>query len=204
MLLVDYRLAPEHPYPSAVEDAASAYGWLLANLVAGEPFFVGGDSAGGGLAAALLLDARYKHLRPPSGGFLISPWLDLTNRSGSYISRAKTDSLFSRESANEAAKLYLGDNSPTEPLASPLFGDWSATPPLLIQASESEVLLDDSTGLAAVLRAAGGDVELRIVANMPHVWPISSPSRPEAADTVDRIAVFISRLVARGSITDES
>jgi epsilon-lactone hydrolase len=194
VLLVDYRLAPENPFPGAVQDATHAYTWLADTLRGSERIVVGGDSAGGGLAAAVILAAKSDRRPLPVGGVLLSPWLDLTNRADSYRTRAETDSLFSKASADEAAKLYLGNIDPTDTMASPLFGDWSNTPPLLIQASDAEVLIDDATALAEAVRTAGAEVDLRIFPDMPHVWPIHYPAYPEAVASMDEIASFVNRL----------
>jgi acetyl esterase/lipase len=213
VLLVDYRLAPEHPFPAAVDDALIAYRWLIAgersggadqesqasDQRAGTSVVIGGDSAGGGLAAALALRVRDEGLPLPAGVVCLSPWADLTNDAGSYTRCAESDALFSKMSADEAAGLYLDGADPTNPLVSPARGDWGGLPPLLIQASECEVLVDDATGLADKARRAGVDVELQLYGDMPHVWQMHYPLFPEAVQAVDQIREFVTRVTSPGS-----
>jgi acetyl esterase/lipase len=194
VLLVDYRLAPENPFPAAVDDAVAAYRWVLDQGVPPARVVIAGDSAGGGLTAALLLASRARSLPPPAGGVCLSPWVDLTNTAASYETRAEVDKLFSRAAATEAAGLYLAGADPTDPLASPVFGDWRGLPPLLILVGDAEVLLDDAARLALVAREAGGDVEHVVYPDMPHVWQLNYPAFPEAVEAVERIGAFISRV----------
>ncbi len=133
--LVDYRLAPEHPYPAAVEDARRAYQWILQSAGGAGAVVIGGDSAGGGLTGALLLSIKRDGWAAPCGAFMLSPWLDLTNRADSFVSRSGTDALFSKASADEAAGLYVAGGDAADPLISPRFGDWSGMLPLLVQGS---------------------------------------------------------------------
>lgn len=198
VMLVDYRLAPEHPFPAAVDDALQAYRWLLDQEGGPERIVVAGDSAGGGLAAALLLKARDEGLPPPAGAACLSPWADLANSSPSYTACAGSDALFSKAAADEAAGLYLQGADPADPLASPVRGDWTGMPPLLIQASEHEVLRDDAMALASAARGAGVKVDLHLYPEMPHVWQINYPAFPEAVEAVGQLASFVSR-VTKGS-----
>jgi acetyl esterase/lipase len=160
---------------------------------------IGGDSAGGGLAAALALRARDEGLPLPAGVVCLSPWADLTNRAGSYTRCAESDVLFSKMSADEAAGLYLNGADPSDPMASPVRGDWAGLSPLLIQASECEVLVDDATGLADEARRAGVDVELHLYPDMPHVWQMHYPLFPEAVQAVDQVCEFVARVTSAGS-----
>jgi acetyl esterase/lipase len=194
VLLVDYRLAPENPFPAAVEDTLSAYQWVLDQGTAASQVVVAGDSAGGGLTASLLLAAKDRGLPLPAGAVCLSPWVDLTNSAFTYDSRREADKMFSKASADEARSLYLGDHDPQDPLASPVFGQWSGMPPLLILVGDAEVLLDDAAQLASVAAAAGVDVEHHVYAEMPHVWPISYPAFPEAVDAVTQVAEFVQRV----------
>ncbi len=194
VLLVDYRLAPEHPFPAAVDDALTAYRWLLDQGVAPGRVVIAGDSAGGGLTAALLLAAARDGVALPAGGACLSGWLDLTNSADTFTTNAATDMLFAKASADEAAGLYLQGQDAADPLASPLFGDWSGMPPLLLMNGSIECLADDSARLADTAQAAGVDVTHTVYADMPHVWQMSYPAYPEAVQAVEEIAAFIARV----------
>ena len=159
-----------------------------------EHVIISGDSAGGGLAAALALRVRDEGLSLPSGVVCLSPWTDLTNAGASYVRCADTDAWFSKSAADEVAANYLHGADPTDPRASPLRGDWSGMPPLLILASEAEVLADDATGLAETARRSGVDVELHVYPDMPHVWPLNYPKFPEAVQALEEISAFVARV----------
>lgn len=200
VLLVDYRLAPEHPFPAALDDMRVALRWLRARTNAPDSIVVAGDSAGGNLAAAVVLGQLADGEPLVNGTVCCSPWADLTNSGDSYGANGEFDKLFSHAQATEATAMYVpADVAPTEPLVSPVFGSWGGAPPMLIQASEHEVLRDDATRLADVAGAAGVDVTLSIYPEMPHVWPVSYPAFPEAVAAVEEIAAFVRRVSAQAT-----
>lgn len=195
VLLVDYRLAPEHKFPKAVDDCFTVWESLLAEGIDTRRIVIAGDSAGGGLAASVTMHALADGVLP-AGVICCSPWVDLTVTAETYDTNAESDALFSRTSAEEAAPAYLGGADPTDPIASPIFGDWSGAPPLLILVGDVEVLLDDSRRLAEVASAAGVDVTLSVYPEMPHIWTMSYPAFPEAVDGVGEMAAFVARVTA--------
>jgi len=195
VLLVEYRLAPEHKFPKAVDDCFAVWESLLAEGIDTGRIVIAGDSAGGGLAASVTMHALADGVLP-AGVICCSPWVDLTITADTYDTNAESDKLFSRTSAEEAAPAYLGGADPMNPIASPLFGDWDGAPPLLILVGDAEVLLDDSRKLAEVARAAGVDVTLSIYPEMPHIWTMSYPAFPEAVEGVTEMAEFVSRVTA--------
>jgi acetyl esterase/lipase len=186
----EYRLAPEHPYPAAVEDALSAYRWLLESGVAPGAMAVAGESAGGGLALALLVAARDGGLPMPACAVLISPWLDLSCSAASFETKASVDPLLTRQSLGEMAEAYLQGADPRLPYASPLFANLAGLPPLLIQVGSDEVLLDDSLELERRACAQGVKVHLRVWPEMIHVWPMFHPSLPEATRAIAEAVAF--------------
>jgi phosphinothricin tripeptide acetyl hydrolase len=190
-LLLDYRLAPEHPYPAAVEDATAAYRWLLGQGIAPERVVIAGDSAGGGLTVAALLALREGRVPLPAGGVCISPWVDLTCGADSYASKAAVDPIVRRAGVEEMAQAYLGTTPATQPLASPLFADLRGLPPLLIHVGSDEVLLDDSRRLAERARAAGVETTLEVYERMIHVWHWFLPMLDEAQTAIEAIGRFI-------------
>lgn len=187
-LLFGYRLAPEHPFPAALEDSLTAYRWLLAQGTAPEQIVFAGDSAGGGLCLATLLAVRDEGLPLPAGAAVLSPWTDLTGSGESYRRR---DPLAPDGSWQTYSKYYAGDNDPTLPLISPLFGELHGLPPLLIYVGEDESMLDDSTRFAAKAVAAGVDVRLHVGEGMVHCYPALAPLFPEATEALADILHFI-------------
>jgi acetyl esterase/lipase len=190
-LAIDYRLAPEHPFPAALEDAVSAYRWLLDQGLKPAQIIIAGDSAGGGLALATLLASRDGGMPLPAGTVCISPWADLALTGASVISNAGLDPILSAESLKVYAGYYAGNHELTLPLISPLYADLAGLPLLLIQAASDEILLDDARGVAAHARAAGVGVTLEVWDGMFHVFQMV-PFLPETRQAVDSIARFVS------------
>ena len=193
VVLVDYALAPEHPFPAGLHDALHVYDAVRAEP-SGLPILVGGDSAGGGLATSLVVAALAVDMPLPSGVTLFSPWLDLTVTADSYDTRARSDLLFSAASATAAADLYLQGWDPRDPLASPALADLHGFPPTLLFVGSEEVLLDDALALANALSRAGSTVSLHSVAGMQHVWPTIWPDVPESATALRLLAAFVADL----------
>jgi monoterpene epsilon-lactone hydrolase len=190
VILVDYRLAPEFPFPAALRDVAAAYDDVRAHHV---PIVVIGDSAGGGLAASLVVACLHSEVSVPSGLVLLSPWLDLTIRASTYISNAETDLLFSSSAASQAAEHYLQGVSNREPLASPMFADLNGFPPTLVLAGGHEVLLADTLEFARQLAFAGVTVQCHVAEGMQHVWPTTHPELSESKRAMADVARFIRR-----------
>ena len=190
-----YRLAPEHPFPAAVDDALACYRGLLAAHEAPR-LVVAGDSAGGGLALAMLLAAREAGLPLPAALVLFSPWTDLAATGASIQANAARESMLVGARMQEVAALYLQGASPETPLASPFYGDLAGLPQTLIQVSEREILLDDSRRVAAKMNAAGGRAELSIWPNLPHAWQIDQAFLPEARQALAQAADFAKSALA--------
>jgi monoterpene epsilon-lactone hydrolase len=190
-LLLDYRLAPEHPFPAALEDAVAAYRWLLGQGLAPERVVLAGDSAGGGLTVATLVALRDRGLPRPAGGVCISPWVDLTCSGTSYATKAAADPIVTHDGVVALAKAYVGAGDLTTPLASPLYADLRELPPLLIQVGSEEVLLDDARGLGARARTAGVDVTIEEWPAMIHVWHWFLPMLDEAEEAVATVGRFV-------------
>ena len=190
VLSLNYRLAPEHPFPAPVDDAVAAYRWLLAQGISPGNIAVAGDSAGGGLAIATLLALRDAGEPLPAAGVGISPWVDMEGTGESMTTRAAVDPVVQKEGLLGMAQLYLGDADPKNPLAAPLHADLAGLPPLLLQVGDAETLLDDSTRLAEKARAAGVDVTLKVWDEMPHVWHLFAPILPEGRQAIDEIGSF--------------
>jgi acetyl esterase/lipase len=193
VLSVDYRLAPEHPHPAAVEDAVAALRFAYASGLDPARVAVGGDSAGGGLAVAALLALRDRGLPLPAAGVCISPWTDLSASGASVRTRADLDPLVDADDLACLAAAYLGGRDPRAPLASPLFADLRGLPPLLVHVGTAEILLDDATRLAENARDAGVDVELEVWDDMIHVWHAFADLLPEGVQAIEGIATFLEK-----------
>jgi epsilon-lactone hydrolase len=174
-LALDYRLAPEHPFPAAVEDAVSGYRYLLSRGIRPERVAIAGDSAGGGLVVAAMLAMRDAGLTQPACGWCISPWVDMEGIGESMSSKAEADPMVQKAGLLEMAGLYLGGADPRSPMAAPIYADLSGVAPLLIQVGAAETLLDDAIRLAKIAGAADVRVDLQIWPEMVHVWHLFHP-----------------------------
>ena len=188
---VDYRLAPENPFPAAIEDAVAAYRALLEQGVRPESIAVVGESAGGGLALALLLAVRDAGLAQPAAAAVLSPWADLTQSGASMQSRAEQDPALTRAALQTRAQDYLAGADPRDPLASPAFADLRGLPPLLVQVGGNEILLDDALRIAARAAHADVPVTLRTFPGAPHVFQGFAPVLDEGAAALDEAALFL-------------
>lgn len=195
LLAADYRLAPEHPFPAAVEDAVAIYRWLLGDGgCKSEEVVVGGDSAGGGLVLAALVKLREEGDQMPRAAVCLSPWTDLALTGDSIKTKAAEDPFIEPLALAYLADQYLQGTDPKTPLASPLYADLTGLPPLLIQVGERECLLDDSRRLAERAKAAGVDVTIDVWEEMIHVFQSFAPVAPEGWAGIRRIAEYLSGL----------
>ena len=202
VLLIDYRLAPEHPYPAAIDDAVNAYEWLLATGADPRRVAVAGDSAGGGLAAALMIALRDSQAQLPACAALISPWTDLAGTGASVTSRADLDPSVTWSSLQRMADWYLAGHDPRDPLASPVYADFAGLPPLLVHVGDAEILLDDSVRLAARAKDAGVDVTIEVWDEMCHVWHgFAVGGVPESIEAIERLGAFIAAHTVSSSQT---
>ena len=191
----DYRLAPENPFPAAVDDAVAAYKGLLDSGIAAEKLAIAGDSAGGGLTFAALVAARDKGLPMPACAVALSPWGDLSQGGEAFRARAKRDPIVKKEGLDEMAAAYLAGADPKTPLASPLFADLKGLPPLLIQVGTEEALHDDAVALKNRAEAAGVEVSFESWGGMIHVWHIFHPILSEGRDAIARAGAFVKRRI---------
>ncbi len=200
VLLIDYRLAPEYPFPAALEDSRAAYEWLIDQGVAPGQLVVAGDSAGGTLTLALLVSLR-DHRRPlPAGGVCLSPAPDLTFSSESWTFNARKDLLLDARKEREAVRIYLRDTDARDPLASPTFADLHGLPPLLIQVGSHELLLSDAERFAERARAAGVEVTLEVWPEMQHEWQFAAKFLPEGRQAMAHVGTFVEGILARSGV----
>lgn len=195
VISIDYRLAPENPYPAAVEDALAAYLWLLREGVEPKDIALVGDQVGGALVLTTLMQARDAGYKLPSAGVTLSPWVDLTLSGESLRSNAISDAVSTKEAMARAVTFYTEINKASDQLVSPLFGNLTELPPIFIQVGESEILLDDATRLAKRLTDAGVEVEIDTWPDVPHMWQLASFrgafGLPEGRRAVSDISRFL-------------
>ncbi|MBL4908362.1 MAG: alpha/beta hydrolase [Sneathiella sp.] len=187
----DYRLAPEHPFPAAVDDALMAYSYLLDQGISAKSICVAGDSAGGGLSLSLLIALRERGLPMPAAASLISPWTDLTCSGESMGYNARKDPLFKPSMLMWNSRHYCGDRDKSDPRISPLFADLKGLPPLLLQVGSTEILLDDSRRVHEKISSHGGSSRLDIWPKMMHVWHLAAMFVPEGRRAIKEMGAFM-------------
>jgi acetyl esterase/lipase len=194
-----YRLAPEHPYPAALEDALDSYRFLVEDRdVDPSRLIVVGDSAGGGLALSLIQALREQQLPMPSCVVAFSPWADLAATGASLDENSDRCAMFAGVTIRNAARFYLGDGDPFNPLLSPVYADFSGFPPMLVHASTDEVLRDDAVRVVERAKAAGVDVSFRLWQHVPHVWQFFAAVLPEARESLNDVTRFVREHVRDG------
>jgi acetyl esterase/lipase len=191
VLLPAYRLAPEHPFPAAIDDVLKIYRWLLSQGHRSKDIIISGDSAGGGLCVASVLALRDQGDALPAAVVCMSPWADLTMQGQSHVTNSKSEAMLNGESLHDWAQAYTNKENFGNPLVSPIFADFHNFPPLLIQVSSDEVLLDDAIALAEKAKAAGVDVSLKIWDGLWHVWQVVGNAIPESKMAFEEIEVFV-------------
>lgn len=197
VLVPDYRLAPEHSFPAALHDARAAYRWLLDTRgIDPAAIVVAGDSAGGGLSAALLLSLKDGGDPLPAGAVLLAPWLDLAMTGESMASRRAVDFILTPEHLRQGALAYAGGRSLDDPLLSPLYGDLSGLPPLLVQVGDDDLLVDDAVRFVNEANEAGAEVRFDVWGDMPHVFQAFDGIVPEADQALHDIATWVADLLA--------
>ncbi len=193
VLAVDYRLAPEHPFPAAVEDCLGVYQWALNQGYQAEQIAFTGESAGGGLVFATLLAARDAQLPLPAAAVAISPWVDLTNGGASHQFNEQADPMIGPSVLDMFASAYVNGDNLQNPLASPINGDLSGLPPIYILVGSTEILLDDARALFMNASRAGVNTTIEVAPDMPHIWPIFAYQIPEGRRAITRMSSFFNR-----------
>jgi monoterpene epsilon-lactone hydrolase len=196
VFVAEYRRAPEHPFPAALEDAVAAYKGLLASGLSPARLAIGGDSSGGGLAIATLVSLREQNVPLPACVACISPWADLTQSGETFRTHAALDPTISKARLDAMAAQYLAGRDPTTPLASPLYADLSGLPPLLLQVGGREVLFDDTMRLRARAEEARVEVSVESWGGLWHVWPFYYPMLSEGRDAIARIGAYLKARIA--------
>ncbi len=191
VLLVDYRMAPEDPFPAAVDDGVASLRWLIEQGFLPKNLAIGGDSAGGGLTLAALVAARDNNVPMPAAAVAISPWSDMTCSNESYQTRAAADPMVTVHGLKRMAGFYVGDSDPTHPYASPNLADLSGLPPVLIHVGRDEILLDDAIAFDKKAKAAGVECTLEIWDDMIHVWHAFHPMLDEGKRGIERVGEFL-------------
>jgi epsilon-lactone hydrolase len=193
VLMVDYRLAPEYPYPAQLDDAMAVYEALLAGGLSPAQLAVAGDSAGGNLALATVLRVRARQLPLPAAVIALSPWGDLTHSGESMISNAKSDHMIPAQLIDQMAAMYAGDCDLLQPELSPVFADYAGFPPLMLHAASEEVLRDDALRIHDRADHAGVDVVCHIWQRVPHAFPVFAQYLPEGRSAIREMATFLQR-----------
>jgi monoterpene epsilon-lactone hydrolase len=191
VLIINYRLAPEHPFPEGLEDALTAYKWLLSNQILPDQIALAGDSAGGGLTLALLAKIKNLNLPMPCAAVFFSPWVDLENKNKSIIDNEDDDPMLDKRMLDQTARLYSSNQDITNPFISPINNDLSGLCPILIHVGENEVLLDDALIFEKKARNAGVKTSIEVFENMFHVFQYFARYLPIARESIEKAGKFI-------------